>query len=75
MTILTFKGFGGVRLQAEIAGDENDSTILLIHGAGHAIYDGGDHFLLVGEVIRAKFEPRRDPLLYFRGKYRRLHIA
>lgn len=41
----------------------------------HAIYDGGDHFLLVGKVVRAQFEPRRDPLLYFRGKYRRLHIA
>ncbi len=41
----------------------------------HAVHEGGDHFLLVGEVVRAQFEPRRDPLLYFRGKYRRLHIA
>lgn len=41
----------------------------------HAIHDGGDHFILVGEVVRAQFEPRRDPLLYFRGKYRRLHFA
>ncbi len=41
----------------------------------HTVHDGGDHFLLVGEVLRASFEPRRDPLLYFRGKYRRLHIA
>jgi flavin reductase (DIM6/NTAB) family NADH-FMN oxidoreductase RutF len=31
--------------------------------------------ILVGEVVRARFEPRRDPLLYFRGKYRRLHFA
>jgi flavin reductase (DIM6/NTAB) family NADH-FMN oxidoreductase RutF/pimeloyl-ACP methyl ester carboxylesterase len=41
----------------------------------HAIHEGGDHFILVGDVIRAEFEPRRDPLLYFRGKYRRLHLA
>ncbi|MDE2570826.1 MAG: alpha/beta fold hydrolase [Sphingomonadales bacterium] len=41
----------------------------------HAVHEGGDHFILVGEVVRAKFEPRRDPLLYFRGKYRRLHFA
>jgi len=41
----------------------------------HAVHDGGDHFILVGEVVRAQFEPRRDPLLYFRGKYRRLHFA
>lgn len=41
----------------------------------HAVHDGGDHFILIGEVVRAQFEPRRDPLLYFRGKYRRLHYA
>lgn len=41
----------------------------------HAVHDGGDHFILVGEVVRATFEPRRDPLLFFRGKYRRLHFA
>ena len=33
----------------------------------HAIHDGGDHFILVGEVIKASFEPGLDPLLYFRG--------
>ncbi len=41
----------------------------------YAVYDGGDHFILVGRVEKATFEPRRDPLLYFRGKYRRLHFA
>jgi flavin reductase (DIM6/NTAB) family NADH-FMN oxidoreductase RutF len=41
----------------------------------HAVHDGGDHFILVGHVLKAMFEPQRDPLLYFRGKYRRLHFA
>ena len=41
----------------------------------HQIHDGGDHIILVGEVLRATFDPRRDPLLYFRGKYRRLHFS
>lgn len=41
----------------------------------YAIHDGGDHVILLGRVTRAKYEPRRDPLLYFRGKYRRLHFA
>jgi flavin reductase (DIM6/NTAB) family NADH-FMN oxidoreductase RutF len=40
----------------------------------HAIHDGGDHFILVGEVKKATFEPGLDPLLYFRGSYRRLHF-
>lgn len=43
--------------------------------ARHAVHEGGDHFLLVGRVLKARFEPRRDPLLYFRGRYRRLHFA
>jgi flavin reductase (DIM6/NTAB) family NADH-FMN oxidoreductase RutF/pimeloyl-ACP methyl ester carboxylesterase len=41
----------------------------------HALYEAGDHFILVGRVEKASFEPRRDPLLYFRGKYRRLHFT
>jgi flavin reductase (DIM6/NTAB) family NADH-FMN oxidoreductase RutF len=40
----------------------------------HAMHDGGDHLILVGRVLRVRFEPRRDPLLFFRGRYRRLHF-
>jgi flavin reductase (DIM6/NTAB) family NADH-FMN oxidoreductase RutF len=40
----------------------------------NAVHDGGDHHILVGEVIKASFDPSLDPLLYFRGKYRRLHF-
>lgn len=43
--------------------------------AREAVHEGGDHFILLGRVLKATFEPRRDPLLYFRGKYRRLHFA
>lgn len=41
----------------------------------HAVHEGGDHIILVGQVERARFEPQRDPLLFFRGKYRRLHFV
>lgn len=40
-----------------------------------AVHEGGDHLIFIGEVTQAWFEPHRDPLLYFRGKYRRLHFA
>ncbi len=40
----------------------------------HAVHDGGDHLILVGEVVKASFEGGLDPLLYFRGRYRRLHF-
>ena len=39
------------------------------------VIEAGDHLIFIGRVLRARFEPRRDPLLYFRGKYRRLHFA
>lgn len=35
----------------------------------------GDHIILIGEVVRARFEKHRDPLLYYSGKYRRLHFG
>ena len=40
----------------------------------HAVHDGGDHHILVGEVVKASFDAGLDPLLYFRGRYRRLHF-
>jgi flavin reductase (DIM6/NTAB) family NADH-FMN oxidoreductase RutF len=39
-----------------------------------AVYDGGDHHILVGQVVKASFDASADPLLYFRGRYRRLHF-
>ena len=60
-------GAGGVPLL--------DGSLVSFECRRHAVHEGGDHFILVGEVERARFEPRRDPLLYFRGKYRRLHFA
>jgi flavin reductase (DIM6/NTAB) family NADH-FMN oxidoreductase RutF len=40
----------------------------------HAVDDGGDHHILVGQVTKASFDTSLDPLLYFRGSYRRLHF-
>lgn len=39
-----------------------------------AVYEGGDHHILVGRVSKASFDTSVDPLLYFRGRYRRLHF-
>jgi len=41
----------------------------------YAVHEGGDHLIFIGEVHHAWYEPHRDPLLYFRGKYRRLHFT
>ncbi|WP_308514910.1 flavin reductase family protein [Sphingomonas flavescens] len=42
--------------------------------ARHAVHDGGDHHILIGQVVKATFDAKLDPLLYFRGSYRRLHF-
>jgi flavin reductase (DIM6/NTAB) family NADH-FMN oxidoreductase RutF len=37
------------------------------------IYEGGDHLIFLGEVDNAETIQPDHPLLYFRGKYRKLH--
>ncbi|MBN8843431.1 MAG: flavin reductase [Sphingomonadales bacterium] len=52
-----------------------DGSLVSFECERESLHEAGDHFILVGRVVRAQFEPHRDPLLYFRGKYRRLHFA
>ncbi len=49
-------------------------SLAVFECARQAVHDGGDHWILVGEVKKATFDPSLDPLLYFRGRYRRLHF-
>lgn len=35
----------------------------------HSIADGGDHLVLIGEVVAAGADKTLDPLVYFRGVY------
>ncbi len=35
-------------------------------------YQGGDHVILVGEVLKIIAAPEGDPLLFFRGRYRQI---
>ena len=51
-----------------------DRSLGVFECAGHAIHDAGDHHMLIGQVVKARFDASLDPLLYFRGSYRRLHF-
>jgi flavin reductase (DIM6/NTAB) family NADH-FMN oxidoreductase RutF len=42
--------------------------------AKEAEHDGGDHLIVVGRVLRLDFRPEQDPLLYFQGRYRSVHV-
>lgn len=35
-------------------------------------HDGGDHVIFIGAVERMAYEPDREPLLYYQGRYREL---
>ena len=51
-----------------------DQSLGVFECAVHAVHDAGDHHLLIGRVVKARFDGALDPLLYFRGSYRRLHF-
>jgi flavin reductase (DIM6/NTAB) family NADH-FMN oxidoreductase RutF len=38
----------------------------------YAHYDGGDHVIFVGRVVRFSSYPQSEPLIFFRGAYRSL---
>ena len=38
----------------------------------YAQYDGGDHVIFVGRVVRFSAYPAKQPLIFFRGAYRSL---
>ena len=40
----------------------------------HAVHEGGDHLIVVGRIQRAVCHPHDDPLLYYRSRYRGIHI-
>ena len=41
----------------------------------YAVYDGGDHEIFVGRVVRFSADPSGEPLVFFRGAYRSLETA
>jgi len=38
----------------------------------HEIFEGGDHWIITGEVVSASADMHKEPLLYFRRGYRLL---
>jgi len=40
-----------------------------------AVHEAGDHRVFIGRVVRARFDRSRDPLLFYRGRYRSLHLS
>ena len=50
-----------------------DMAIAVIECRNRAVYDGGDHDIVVADVVGVSADPApRRPLLYVEGRYRRL---
>lgn len=50
-----------------------DAAMAVLECQTRAIYDGGDHSIVLGEVVGLDLDPAaRRPLLYFEGGYRQL---
>jgi flavin reductase (DIM6/NTAB) family NADH-FMN oxidoreductase RutF len=48
-----------------------DDVLSVIECRRHALHDGGDHTIIIGEVDSSRVEPGA-PLLYYRGGYAQL---
>jgi flavin reductase (DIM6/NTAB) family NADH-FMN oxidoreductase RutF len=51
-----------------------DEAIAALECRTHAVYEGGDHSIVVGEVLGvSRPDPGSSPLLYYDGGYHRVH--
>ena len=65
--------FGGLNWTTGVAGSPILPDLLSVSMHHGARYPGGDHNILVGRVVAFEDRGNRDALLYFRGKYHKLH--
>ncbi|MCW2944088.1 MAG: flavin reductase domain protein FMN-binding protein [Actinoallomurus sp.] len=51
-----------------------DGAVAALECRAHAVHDGGDHSIVVGEVLGvSRPDPGGSPLLYYDGGYHRVH--
>lgn len=46
-----------------------DDALLSLECRSFARYDGGDHVIMVGQVIHGSIKEQAQPLIFFRGQY------
>jgi flavin reductase (DIM6/NTAB) family NADH-FMN oxidoreductase RutF len=56
-------------LETEIGPPALADALAVFECNNHAVHEGGDHVILVGEVIRFAKREAGAPLVFFRGKY------
>lgn len=61
--------FAGVSWHARDGGPALDDALAWIECTVRAEHDGGDHTIVVLDVLRLEAAPPREPLVFFRGAY------
>lgn len=46
-----------------------EQSLGVLECAVEAVHEGGDHDIIVGRVLHARFERNAEPLIYFRGQF------
>jgi len=66
----------GIPLRATVLGPPALADALAVFECSReALYPGGDHTILVGRVLRFLHQPKGEPLVFFRGRYRAVSDA
>lgn len=39
----------------------------------HHAFDAGDHRVIVGRILKVRYDPGHEPLVFLRGRYRKVH--
>ena len=39
----------------------------------HHAFDAGDHRVIVGRILKVRYDPDHEPLVFLRGRYRKVH--
>lgn len=66
---------------AEVDFRVSDNNLPILYGniatlecEKYAIHEGGDHKIIIGKVLRAFGHNTHDPLVYWSGSYKKIHI-
>lgn len=62
--------WSGVRCRSWLTGSPIiDDALASFDCRVSSVHEGGDHWIILGRVLKWEFAPERTPLLFFQGKY------
>ncbi len=67
--------FAGVGFQTWATGAPVlDGCMAVFECERHTAFDAGDHRVIVGRVLKVRYDPAHEPLVFLRGGFCRVHV-